>query len=156
MTDNRRYRLRIGFHRWSWACLTLAFLFALPGLLILFNPVFHATGMKELASAGDNMKNSSNGQKATMGSAGASAAAAAAAASGRDPSPKTPLKRPARADPEDDGPRDPFGKKTGSGKDVPGFDPKRPSGTNTGSSSGSSTDGTSWKDWFLPDWWPWK
>lgn len=154
MTDSRNKSLRIGFHRWSWLFLALAFLFALPGLLVLLNPVFHATGMKELASAGDNMKNSTNGQKGTMGSAGASAAAAAAAASGKDPSPKTPLKRTPRTDPEDDGPRNPFEKKTGSGKDVPGFDPNKPSGTKTGSSSGS--EGTSWKDWFLPDWWPWK
>lgn len=155
MTDRKKIKLRIGFHRWSLLCLALAFLFALPGLLILLNPVFHAAGMKELASAGDNMRSSSDGQKATMGSTGASAAAAAAAASSKDPSPKTPLKRPPRADPEDDGPRDPFQKKPGSGKDVPGFDPNKPSGTNTGS-KGSSSDGSSWKDWFLPDWWPWK
>jgi len=83
MVDSRKIRFRIGFHRWSWLFLALAFIFALPALLIIFNPLFHAAGIEWLYSAGGHMASTTDSQKGAMASTAAAAAAAAAVAPGR-------------------------------------------------------------------------
>ncbi len=155
-------------HRWTLFYLSLAFIFAIPLLLIVSSPLLHAAGLKDLASAGDNMASSSDGQKGAMGSTAGSAAAGAAAAgsssgSGRgkgkgkgsgsgddDVSPQTPITPPkSSGSDDDDGPSDPFRKKPGSGRQPGNYDPNKSgsSGDSSGSSSSSGDDSG-----FFPQW----
>lgn len=73
------------FTNWSWLFLLLAFIFALPVLLIAGNPVWKIVGLNDLYSAGGHMSSTTDGQRGAMASAGMSAAATAAAASARSP-----------------------------------------------------------------------
>ncbi|BAI61020.1 hypothetical protein MCP_0948 [Methanocella paludicola SANAE] len=74
-TDSFIYR-----YRWRLFFSLLALIFAIPLLIYVSSPVFHAVGLHDMASAGDNMRAASDGQEAAMGSTAASAAAGAAAA----------------------------------------------------------------------------
>jgi hypothetical protein len=121
-------------HRWTLFFLCLAFIFAIPLLLIVSSPVLHAVGLHDLASAGDNMNAATDGQEAAMGSTAASAAAGAAAAGSGSGSENGRGK--------DDDALAPLTPSSGSEDDLAPLTPSSDSDTGTGSSPGDDSGST--------------
>lgn len=126
-------------HRWTLFFLCLAFIFAIPLLLIVSSPVLHAVGLHDLASAGDNMNAATDGQEAAMGSTAASAAAGAAAAGSGSGSENGRGK--------DDDALAPLTPSSGSDDDLAPLTPSSGADAGTGTDAGSGRDaGTSTDD----------
>jgi hypothetical protein len=149
-------------NRWTLFYLSLAFVFAIPLLLIVSSPLLHAAGFKGLASAGDNMGSSTDGQKGAMGSTAASGAAGAAAAgsssgkgrgkgSGDDTSPMTDIPKTPKTSSDDNDPKNPFDKGSrGTGKQPGDYDPNKTGSSTTGTGTGTGSSGDD--SGFLPGW----
>ncbi len=133
-TDSFIYR-----YRWRLFFTSLAFIFAIPLLLYVSSPIFHAAGLHDLASAGDNMRAASDGQEAAMGSTAASAAAGAAAAGSGSGSENGRGK--------DDDALAPLTPSSGSDDDLAPLTPSSGTDAGTGTDAGSGRDaGTSTDD----------
>ncbi len=154
-------------YRWRLFFFSIALILAIPALIYISSPIFHALGLHDLASAGDNMAASNNSQKGAMASTAGSAAAGAAGAGsdsghrrrqgdrppgrdrrlkGDDVKPLDQSAKPKTTD-SDDNTNDPFRKKK-SGDNVKKDPPQDKSTSKSSGSKDSSGENTSWKDWF--------